>query len=58
MMIFSGPSAPKFIAEAWVASENVGEGGPGEDVRFGDIARLRKERDFRGMLVNEAGETA
>ena len=27
-MIFSGPLAPKFIAEAFVASENVGEGGP------------------------------
>lgn len=49
-MIFSGPSAPKFIAEACVASENVGEGGPGEDVRFGDIARLRIERCSRGML--------
>ena len=56
-MIFSGPSAPKFIAEAWVASENVGEGGPGDDVRFGDMARLRRERDFRGMVGNEA-ETA
>ena len=26
-MIFSGPLDPKFIAEAFVASENVGEGG-------------------------------
>ena len=39
MMIFSGPLAPKFIADALVASENVGEGGPGETARLaGDIA--------------------
>ena len=28
--IFSGPSGPKFIADAFVVSEKVGEGGPAE----------------------------
>jgi hypothetical protein len=39
------------MAEAWVASENVGDGGPGEDERLGDSARLRSERGLRGMLA-------
>ena len=30
-MIFSGPSTPKLMADAWVVSENVGDGGPGEE---------------------------
>ena len=29
MIIFSGPSEPKFICDACVASERVGDGGPG-----------------------------
>jgi hypothetical protein len=33
-MILAGPFGPKFIAEAWVASENVGEGGLGEALRL------------------------
>ena len=52
MMIFSGPSTPKLMAEAWVVSENVGEGGPGDDGRFGDSVKLRSERFFRGMTVD------
>lgn len=28
VIIFSGPFSPKFIADAFVASENVGDGGP------------------------------
>ena len=40
------------MAEAWVVSENVGEGGPGEDGRFGDSPRLRSERFLRGMTVD------
>lgn len=44
MIILSGPSGPKFIADAFVVSENVGDGGPGEDLRFGEIARERSER--------------
>lgn len=30
VIILSGPSGPKFIADAFVASEKVGEGGPGD----------------------------
>jgi hypothetical protein len=50
-MIFSGPFGPKFIADAFVASENVGEGGLGEvAVRLGgEIARDRRER-ARGIV--------
>lgn len=39
------------MAEAWVASEKVGEGGPGEVERFGDSARLRSKRFLLGMTV-------
>ena len=50
MITFSGPLGPKFIADAFVASENVGEGGPGETARLGgDIARERRER-ARGIV--------
>lgn len=50
-MIFAGPSAPKFIAEAWVASEKVGEGGPGEEVGFEEPnASGRSERGRRGAM--------
>lgn len=49
-MIFSGPLTPKFIADAFVASENVGDGGPGDVVALGgEMARVRRERG-RGML--------
>ena len=33
-MILAGPFWPKFIADACVASENVGEGGLGERLRL------------------------
>jgi hypothetical protein len=37
------------MADAFVASENVGEGGPGDEVRLvGEIASERRERG-RGM---------
>jgi hypothetical protein len=50
VMIFSGPFAPKFIADAFVASENVGEGGPGDAVRVvGAMARDWRER-ARGII--------
>lgn len=39
------------MAEAWVVSENVGDGGPGEDERFGDSVKLRSERFFRCMTA-------
>ena len=49
-MIFSGPLFPKFIADAFVASENVGEGGSLEGfVCFEDTERVRRARGF-GML--------
>jgi hypothetical protein len=50
VMIFAGPFSPKFIADMFVVSENVGEGGPGEAFRFAwgfvAIARARRDRDF------------
>jgi hypothetical protein len=39
------------MAEAWVVSENVGDGGPGDDERFGDSVILRSERFLRGMTA-------
>ena len=51
VMIFSGPSGPKFIADALVVSENVGDGGPGDVfLRLELMARERRER-ARGMVV-------
>ncbi len=49
VIILSGPLGPKFMADALVVSENVGEGGPGDVGRFDEIARERNER-ARGML--------
>lgn len=49
-MIFAGPFSPKFTADTLVVSVNVGEGGPGEMVRFGwefvDNAKGRRGRDL------------
>ena len=53
-MILEGPWSPKFIAEAFVVSENVGDGGEvvvAVELRLGVtvdvlIARERKERAF------------
>ena len=50
VIIFSGPPGPKFIAEALVASEKVGEGGPGDLVLLPAMVRERKER-AGGMTV-------
>lgn len=50
MIIFSGPSGPKFIAETLVVSEKVGDGGPGEVFRRFEMVSDRSER-ARGMLV-------
>ena len=47
--IFSGPSGPKFIADAFVVSEKVGEGGPGEVVRRREMVSERRER-ARGIV--------
>ena len=49
-MIFAGPFSPRFTADTLVVSENVGEGGPGEALRFPcefvDIAKGLWGRDF------------
>ena len=51
VMTFAGPFSPKLTADAFVVSEYVGEGGPGDAFRFAwefvAIARGRKGRDFR-----------
>lgn len=61
VMIFAGPFSPKLTADAFVVSENVGEGGPGDAFRLACecvvIARGRK-RDFgiyRGGWVGGSG---
>lgn len=50
VMIFAGPFSPRFTADTFVVSENVGEGGPGEALRFPcefvDIAKGLWGRDF------------
>lgn len=43
-MILEGPLAPKLNAEAFVASENVGEGGPGE-VGLREVPKARERRE-------------
>jgi hypothetical protein len=48
-MILSGPFGPKFIADAFVVSEKVGDGGPGDIVRLGVIANERSERALDGI---------
>lgn len=50
MIIFSGPLSPKFMPDAFVASENVGDGGPADVVVLGaEMVRVRRERG-RGMV--------
>ena len=44
MIILSGPFGPKFIADAFVVSEKVGDGGPEEAGGRGLIANERRER--------------
>ena len=52
-MILFGPLAPKFIADTFVASENVGEGGPGDIVRLLELKEntLRRDRGRLGAMV-------
>jgi len=54
-MIFEGPLAPKFIAEACVASEKVGEGGPGDMVRFEPKVKVRRDFGRPGAIEDERG---
>jgi hypothetical protein len=52
-MIFSGPPGPNMTADALVASEKVGEGGPGDELRFViPKASSRSERDLLEGIVN------
>lgn len=51
VIILSGPSGPKLRAEAFVASEKVGEGGPGDMGRLEVVTRDRRER--ARCIVNE-----
>ena len=55
-MILAGPFGPKFMAEACVVSEKVGEGGLGEELRLlGVKEKVRKERErLEGMVVVRA----
>ena len=48
-MILAGPFGPKFIADACVASENVGEGGLGEALRL--MEAKGKVRGRLGAMV-------
>jgi len=54
-MIFEGPLAPKFIAEACVASEKVGEGGPGDMVRFEPKVKVRRDFGRPGAMEDGRG---
>ncbi len=56
MIIFSGPSIPKFMADALVVSENVGDGGPGDELRFEPKVRPRRERGRLGAMMDERGK--
>lgn len=52
VIIFAGPCSPKFMAEAFVASENVGDGGPlpvGGALCFGRLVEMASERSERGF---------
>jgi len=47
VMILEGPFAPKLKAEAFVASEKVGDGGPGDvGLRGKPKDRVRRERGW------------
>jgi hypothetical protein len=54
-MILAGPFGPKFIAEAWVVSENVGEGGLGEALR---LMEPKEKGERLGAMVVEDSEVA
>jgi hypothetical protein len=52
VMIFAGPCSPRFTADALVVSVNVGEGGPGEALRFPcGFAAIVKGRRGRGFGI-------
>jgi hypothetical protein len=52
VMILEGPSSPRFTADALVVSVNVGEGGPGEALRFPcGVVAIVKGRRGRGLGI-------
>ena len=56
-MIFAGPFSPNIIADAFVASENVGDGGPLAAVGvpcFGMLVVMASERSERGFGMSQA----
>lgn len=54
-MILLGPLEPKFMAEAFVASENVGDGGPGDIARLLELnVNARRERGRLGAMVEQS----
>ena len=55
-MILAGPFGPKFMAEAWVASENVGEGGLGDELCL--VEPKEKVREPLGAMGVEDSEVA
>jgi hypothetical protein len=55
-MILAGPFGPKFIAEACVASEKVGEGGPGEALRLME-PKEKVRRRLGAMVVKDSEPT-
>lgn len=59
MMIFAGPFSPKWTADAFVVSEYVGEGGPGDAFRFAcefvATARGRKGRGLGIIIIERLG---
>lgn len=55
MMILLGPLDPKFMAEACVASEKVGDGGPGDKGRrLEPNASARRDRGRLGAMLEKS----
>lgn len=54
-MILSGPLGPKFMADACVASEKVGDGGSDGDLCIEPKTRARRERGRLGAMMDVSG---
>ena len=55
-MILVGPCSPRFTADTLVVSLNVGEGGPGEALRFPcALVAIVKGRRGRALCIGERG---
>jgi hypothetical protein len=54
VIIFAGPFSPKWTADAFVVSENVGEGGPGDPFRFDcEFVVSERVRNVRDLGIVE-----